>query len=588
MSRTIKKIFFLILIFFSSSYSQIISSINLSPNDIFDQQEILSWAELSNGTPVYNGILDSIKNRIRLNLGYRGFLHSAVKADTSLVKNDSLKIVLSINLEEGEPTYIHQIFFAQSDSNFIVYGEKLFGDLKGQIFNKFIIEDKINETLTTLENIGYPFSKIIINSAYFYFDSTENENLVDLHLTLDNQLKSKIDKIEIIGNASTKDYVLIRELRLEKGELYSQQIINNIPAKLNRLGFFEPVSSPKFYFNSKNEGVLLIEVKEKQTNNFDGIIGYIPPALKGDKGYLTGLINVSLRNLFGTGRAAAIRWQQLNRFSQELELKYLEPWLFGYPFNLSGSLFQRKQDSSYVQRTLEGALEFLATQDISAAVTIASESTIPTENENSIFTVYNSSSLVTGLNLKIDTRDDPYSPTKGLLFLNSYSFSRKSIYGPLKFITDDLETKINLQRISVSISGFYQFINRQIAALSLNGRELRGPFFEESDLFRLGGTTTLRGYRENQFLGSRIFWSNFEYRFLLTQRTFAFAFFDTGYFLRNEDLKRNILKHEEFKYGYGLGLNLETGLGILAVSFALGEGDSFSEGKIHFGLINEF
>ena len=52
-----------------------------------------------------------------------------------------------------------------------------------------------------------------------------------------------------------------------------------------------------------------------------------------------------------------------------------------------------------------------------------------------------------------------------------------------------------------------------------------GPFFEESDLYRLGGTNTLRGYRENQFLGSRIFWSNLEYRFLLTQRTFAFRIF---------------------------------------------------------------
>ncbi len=266
----------------------------------------------------------------------------------------------------------------------------------------------------------------------------------------------------------------------------------------------------------------------------------------------------------------------------------MEPWIFGYPFNLSGSLFQRKQDSSYVQRTLQGALEFLATQDVSAALTISSESTIPTENENSIFTVYNSSSFSTGINLTIDTRDDPYAPTQGLLFINSYSFSRKKIYGPAQYITDSLETKINLQRINVSLSTFYELFNRQIVALSLNGRELRGPFFEESDLYRLGGTNTLRGYRENQFLGSRIFWSNLEYRYLLTQRTFAFVFLDTGYYLRNADMNRNILKQEAFKYGYGIGLNLQTGLGVLGVSFALGQGDSFSEGKIHFGLINEF
>jgi outer membrane protein insertion porin family len=43
-----------------------------------------------------------------------------------------------------------------------------------------------------------------------------------------------------------------------------------------------------------------------------------------------------------------------------------------------------------------------------------------------------------------------------------------------------------------------------------------------------------------------------------------------------------------FKTGYGIGIQVETGLGVMGVSFALGEGDSFSNGKIHFGLINEF
>jgi outer membrane protein insertion porin family len=117
---------------------------------------------------------------------------------------------------------------------------------------------------------------------------------------------------------------------------------------------------------------------------------------------------------------------------------------------------------------------------------------------------------------------------------------------------------------------------------------LKGSFFENSDLFRLGGTNSLRGYREDQFLGARILWTNLEYRLLLTRRTFAFLFFDTGYYLREADVERNILKSEDFLYGYGLGLNIETGLGVLGVSFALGEGDSFSDGKIHFGLVNEF
>ena len=141
---------------------------------------------------------------------------------------------------------------------------------------------------------------------------------------------------------------------------------------------------------------------------------------------------------------------------------------------------------------------------------------------------------------------------------------------------------------SVSGSFFYSIFLRQVIATTIHAREMRGGFFEISDLYKLGGTNTLRGYRENQFLGNRIFWSNLEYRYLLSSRSYAFLFFDTGYFLRNEDSQRSIERISEFKIGYGLGMNLETALGVMGVSFALGQGDSFSEGKIHFGLINEF
>jgi len=192
------------------------------------------------------------------------------------------------------------------------------------------------------------------------------------------------------------------------------------------------------------------------------------------------------------------------------------------------------------------------------------------------------------LNLKIDSRDDPYAPASGLLLFNSYSLSRKRIYGPKEFIFPFTKTSLSLQRLMIDFSIFLEIFNRQIIAAGVHGRELRGSFFEESDLFRLGGTNSLRGYRENQFLGSRIFWSNTEYRLLLTRRSFAFLFFDTGYYLRNEDPDRNIPRNEDFKTGYGAGLSIETGVGVLAVSYALAAGDNFSEGKIHFGIVNEF
>ena len=319
--------------------------------------------------------------------------------------------------------------------------------------------------------------------------------------------KSTIDKIEVTGNSSTKDYVIVRELRIEQGEVYSQAKVENLPRRLNKLRFFDPVPVPSFYLNSKNDGVLHINVKERNTNNFDGIIGYIPPQNENESGYVTGMVDITLRNIFGTGRAAAISWEKLTRVSQELELKYLEPWLFGYPFNLNARLFQRIQDSTYVQRIIGGGIEYLATEDISATAFVLAEQVIPTTREVQVFTVYNSSSITTGVGLTIDLRDDPLATLSGFVFENSYSYSAKTINGPPQYISEGLETEINLQRFTAGFGAYFEIFPRNVIALRVNGKELSGPFFEQSDLWRFGGTKTVRGYREEQFLASRIAWT---------------------------------------------------------------------------------
>jgi outer membrane protein insertion porin family len=578
-------IFFLILS--ASVFAQSIDKIAVSGNKNFSQSNYTDWAKVSIGTKVFPSLIDSVKKRITQILILNGYYNSILE-ETHLVEIDTQKVNLVIKIQEGEPTYVRNIFLSGIGADDSARFSQNFDFLKDQVFLKSDLEENISEVLDYYEDNGYPFAKVKINSVNFIKDSSDNKHYADIFINIDTGKISRINKVEIQGNTKTKDYVLVRDARIEEGSLYSQKQVEEIPARLNRLRFFDPVEVPSFYFNSRNEGVLLINVKEKETNNFDGIIGYIPGNQQGQPGYITGLVNVSLRNLFGTGRATAFKWQRIDRYSQELELKYLEPWILNLPFNINTGFYQLIQDTSYVQRKFEGSVEFLATEDVSAAVTLATESVIPTESNYSIFTVYNSSSLTTGLNIKIDTRNDFYFPTSGIYFLNSYSFSRKKINGPEKFLTESVERNINLQRFAVDFQFYHEIFNRQVAMLGVHGREMRGGFFEVSDLFKLGGTNTLRGYRENQFLGNRLLWSNLEYRFLLAKRTFTFLFFDSGYYLRNADVNNNIPEASAVKLGYGLGLDIETSLGVLSVSYALAKGDSFSDGKIHFGLVNEF
>ena len=577
----------LFLLFLSSiSFSQQLAKFEINGAKHFSVGDYRNWIGFNENLSIKSFSADSIKAKIYDALSAEGFYHSEVK-QISFSTIDSTSAALTIDIDEGGPTTIRNVTIKEklSDSTFVLQTVK---NLNGEIFSSAILEKSLDQILTNYENTGFPFARIKIDAVSFEEDSTAKEYIADLILSINEGERSRIDKVQIEGNSKTKDYVVTRAARINSGDVYTQKIIDDIPNRLNRLRFFESVETPSFYLTASNSGVLKISLKEKETNSFDGIAGYVPGSGTNENGYFTGFININLRNLFGTGRAALIKWQQENRNSQELELRYLEPWLFNFPFNVEISLFQRKQDSTYVQRNIEAHLEYLANEDFSAALILNSQSTIPTERNNGTFLVFNSSSLTTGFSLKADTRDDYYAPAKGLLFTTSYKFTKKSINGPQSLITGITQTKYNHQRIEFDFSFFQRLFERQILSLAFHGRELRGSSLELSDLYFLGGTNSLRGYREKQFQGNRILWSNLEYRYLISGRTYAFAFFDSGYFLRNEDEQLKIPQNSAYKTGYGFGLNIETGLGMLGVSFALGNGDSFTDGKIHFGIINEF
>ena len=140
----------------------------------------------------------------------------------------------------------------------------------------------------------------------------------------------------------------------------------------------------------------------------------------------------------------------------------------------------------------------------------------------------------------------------------------------------------------VDLEFYHSFFRRQSTLFGAHGGEIKSPELENADYFRFGGNNNVRGYRDNQFLASRVIWGNLEFRYSLTRKTFASLFYDMGYYRKPEDNIAKTPLDQALIFGYGIGVRVETGLGIFGVSYALGRGDSFLEGKVHFGLINDF
>ena len=580
-----KNLFLFFLIFFlfitiENTFPQNFSSIKISGNKQFSSEKIVSWLKINNELNLHIGVEDSIKFRLTKHLKNEGYFFPTFNQ----IIIDSANKSLLVDFNEGLPAILSNITFTNhlEDSLFLY---RKFNPIMNEIFSEQKIENVIQDILVYYENNGFPFAKITIENISFEKDTSQYNT--SIQIAVEKYEKCFINKFEIIGNDKTKDDVIIRATGLKQNQLYMQKVIDLIPQRLNKLRFFENVEPTTFYLDSKKNGVLRISLKEKETNSFDGIIGYVP-STENEKGYFTGFVNFHLLNLLGTGRALSFQWQQINKYSQDLDLRYLEPWIFNYPFNLEFGLFQRKQDSTYIQRNFESRIEYIANEETSFSFSLSTQSTIPSQSLNKFTSVLNSSSTSYSLMMKSDFRDNVYAPTSGIIFLAAYKFSSKKIKNNLLTQYLDFQSSTSLQRIEFDFSIYHEIFYKQVLNFSIHAKELRGSSADLSDLFFLGGTNSLRGYREKQFQGNRILWTNFEYRYLLSNRSFGFLFFNTGYFLKNENQILSIQKQSDFKIGYGFGLTIETGIGVLGVSFALGKGDSFTDGKIHFGIINNF
>ena len=577
------KLFFLFI--YTPLFCQSITGIEFSGDRPLEQKELIS--ALGTTFPIKTELfnLDSLNHRISTRLNSSGYFHH--KLTSVVIPTDSTSSKIFINITSGPRAVLKSLnFLADSDS--LIPGMRSLEFSEGNPYEEIEIQSIFGEILDELEKKGYPFAKIVVNSLGLEISPDSSSSSVQLNVTLEPNLKAVISKIEIVGNENTSADVILREIKVKSGDIFYPENNRLLTSRLNRLRFFEPVPDPEFYFNEGKEGILKITLKETNTNNFDGIVGYIPPAQNEETGYLTGLVNINMRNLFGTGRNFSFKWQQLDRNSQELDLRYLEPFLFGLPLNISPRLYQRKQDTVYVDRFVEVTADYQTGENFSFSATFASQSIIPTLFEKPVFTVYNSSILTGGVGLRYDTRDDPVSPVSGINFFSSFSISNKKINGPAEFITPNQVLQVNLKKINFDFDLFLELFNRNIVALGVSVREIQGDFIEESDYFKLGGNSTLRGYREEQFRGNRVAWSNIEYRYLISRRSYLFAFFDSGYYLVNGDESKKIVETSAFKNGYGFGMSFETGIGLLSVSYALASGEGFSDGKIHFGIINQF
>jgi len=123
--------------------------------------------------------------------------------------------------------------------------------------------------LTQAENNGYPFASVRLDSLEI------NDNQIEAAVIVDKGPLILFDSLQIAGSTKTTRRFLSQYLQIYPGQVYDQQKIKNIPRLLKQLPYLEIVQPPLLQFG-KNQARLYLFLNDKKTNQFDGIVGFLP------------------------------------------------------------------------------------------------------------------------------------------------------------------------------------------------------------------------------------------------------------------------------------------------------------------------
>lgn len=167
----------------------------------------------------------------------RGYLKFQVNSTQVSITPDKKDIYLTINITEGDQ---YRIKIVTLSGDLVVPAEEIFPLINinpDDVFSRKRVTESVDKISSLLGNQGYAFANV--NTVPEIDDET---NEVSLGFFIDPGKRVYVRRINISGNALTRDEVLRRELRQMEAGWYSAEKVERSRTRLSRLGYFEEVN----------------------------------------------------------------------------------------------------------------------------------------------------------------------------------------------------------------------------------------------------------------------------------------------------------------------------------------------------------
>lgn len=446
---------------------------------------------------------------------------------------------------------------------------------KGEILNSNTLHDNIAAIQEDYHGEGFILMKV-----------------TDMNIDKEGVLTLKINEgilegYAVKGNKKTKDKVILREMRQEVGTPFNAKLARRSMQRVYNLGFFEDVNIKMNPGVEPNAIIMEVNVKEKRTGTFGIGAGY------STSDGIIGMVSVSDTNFRGRGDAISVMYEKSGDETDAhgYSFTFRHPWMDRHETAFRIQLYNRTYayndydthgdfKEEYMRRYSGGEFTF------SRPVSEYSTNYITFRNRKDKYVRHVSSGnagnrsgsdyadwrkknfgLTRSITLEhiTDTRDNIYSPTTG----NKVNLGLEvgALGGDFDF------QKVTIEHQHYRPAGDHD----QVWALRGMAGYGHGELTEFNQ-FRLGGQGSLRGYRDDQFRGSRMLLGSLEYRFPLMKKIQGAIFTDFG------GVWDNGFKPKNFKISGGFGVALNTPMGPLRLDY--GRGDQ--GGRFHFTVGTSF
>jgi len=454
------------------------------------------------------GRLEYDREQLRTFYTDRGFADFRVVSAVAELTPDQEDFYITFTVDEGlEYTWGDISVETELDDLNSDFLERLISIKPGTIYNASRVEDVIDTLNFAAGTSGYAFVDIQPD-----IKRNRDTKTVDLVFNVVEGPRVYIERIDIVGNTTTLDYVIRRELELVEGDAFNRILLDRSRNRVRALRFFEEVEITERQGSSPDRAIVEVDVKEQPTGELSFSAGF-----SSADAFLVDL-SITQRNLRGRGQLLrfVIRASSNRR---EVDLRFTEPRFLGRNLAAGVEVFDVEIDflkeANFRQSRTGGQLSLafpltdytslstrysLRTESIespgvnatSCAATDGSSSAVSQQQLSFCDQINGRMSSIVGYTFSWDRRNDPITPTRGFDF--RFSQDVAGVGGDVQYLRSDF--RANAYR------GLFKNV---ISSASVSGGYIRGwggdPVSINDRYFK--GNYEFRGY-DNAGIGPRV------------------------------------------------------------------------------------